>query len=183
MGYEGLKSGIENCNHLDERSVKEIGKGRIKAESLQKAKKAGGLSRMKKAWKEEEHLHTLREVQDMLARGPPAIVAAASEEEEGREVEWQEREDRLRQRETLQKFSKWIYTEKASKTLGSGKANYQDFGSFGGSSFRGSNGSEMCKIIYDRERQRFKATNGPVGANLTLGQRNCKSRPTTVPRS
>ena len=62
-------------------------------------------------------------------------MAATLEEGKDRKVEWQEREDRLRQQETLQKFPKWICAEKASKTVGCGKENYQDFGLFGGSSF------------------------------------------------
>ena len=83
----------------------------------------------------------------------------------------------------LQKLSKWICKQKALKTLGGKKANCQDFGSFGGSSFQRSNGSEMRKYIYDQEKQRCKATNGLIGTDHATGQRNCKSRPTTLLRS
>ena len=166
MGYGGRKLGTEGSS-VSEGSGQGAERGR------------------KKAWEGEEHLRTLRSVRDLLARGPPAVVGAAGEvvQEEKAEEEWQEREGRLRQRETLQKFSHWICEERASRTLGGGRASCQDFGSFAGSSFRGSNGSEMCKTIYDRERQRCKLTNGTTMANHHTPMSRQASRPTTAPRN
>lgn len=39
---------------------------------------------------------------------------------------------------------------------------YKDFGIFVGGLFRGNNGFEMCKKIYDWERERCKVINGMV---------------------
>ncbi|KAG0593462.1 hypothetical protein M758_1G324600 [Ceratodon purpureus] len=177
MGYGGLKLETQNSS-VNERSVQ----GRTRVESVQRGEIGGVSSRKKKAWEEEEHVRTLREVRDLLSKGPPTTVAAASRElqDEKSEEEWQEREGRLRQRETMQKFSNWICEERASKTLGGGRANCQNFGSFGGSSFRGSNGSEMCKIIYERERQRCKKTNGTI-MNHSPMPRHGRSRPSSAP--
>lgn len=161
MGYGGLRLGTENTS-LHDRSVQ----ARTRAQALQGREKQGTITtRKKKAWEEEEHLRTLRDVRDLLARGPPVVraaaaaaAAAASEESGSTEEEWQEREGGLRQRETLQQFSNWICEEKASKSAGGERC--KDFGSFVTGSFQGNNGSEMCKKIYDRERERCKVTNG-----------------------
>lgn len=181
MGYGGLKLGTANSSINDRISLP----GRTKAESLQGREKAGTATSKKKVWEEEEHLRTLRDVRALLARGPPVVqaaaaaAAAASEESENTEEEWQEREGGLRQRETLQQFSNWICEERASKTLVGGRGErYKDFGTFVGGSFRGNNGSEMCKKIYDRERERCKVTNGTVIDVTPLPRRNATSRPT-----
>lgn len=160
MGYRGLKPGEDA-----ERSVQ----GRARVESLSRAERGGALRQQEARQEEEQHLRTLRGVRDLLARGPPAVVAAAYEDRDSdTEHEWREREGMMRQRETLQKFSHWICDDKASKTSGAGRANCRQFGSFAGSSssssssLRASNGTEMCQKIYDRERERCKVTNGAL---------------------
>jgi len=164
---------------MNERSLH----GRTRTESMQGREKGRTTATREKTkeW-EEEHLRTLRYVRDLLARGPPVATpsVAASKESENTEKVRQEREGGLRQREKLQQFSKWICEERASKSLGGGRGEgCEEFGTFVEGSFRGSNGSDMCKKIYDRERERCKVTNGTTVIDvMRLPRRNATNRPT-----
>lgn len=159
MGYGGLKLGTHNSSALEKNLQRRNRVDSFRGEDWRETS-----TRMNKEWDEQDHVRLLRDVRELIARGPPVEVASSVEDQP--QVEntegWQEKEGRLRLRETLQKFSNWICEERASRMNGDGKAHCQNFESFDGSSFRGNDGSVLCKMIYERERERCKVTHGTM---------------------